>query len=46
MVPEAPVPTKNIPINSPPITPEIPIDVFYYKLLHAPIINIRPIEIS
>ena len=46
MDPEAPVPTKNIPINSPPITPEIAIDVLFYKLLHPAIINMRTIEIA
>ena len=46
IVPEAPVPTKNIAINSPPKIPEIAIDVLFYKLLHPAIINMRAIEIE
>ena len=41
IVPDAPVPTKNIPINSPPNVPAILIAEFCYRLLNKPTKNIR-----
>jgi len=44
IVPDAPVPTKNIPINSPPNVPAILIAEFCCKLLNKPTKNIRTNE--